>query len=191
MNRNLIPRTDLTIRIERRPVKHINIYLRAPYEEVLVTAPPRMAQSRIEAFILEKQDWILRNTDRLRAGYSAQPAAKELSEAQKRAYRTRLNQLLPKLLARWEPVLGVKAEETRLRVMKRCWGVCHCGARSITFNVWLGEKPEACVEYVVVHELCHLLEPSHNARFRGLMTRFLPDWQERRKKLNAPSPDGD
>lgn len=177
--------TPLRLRIERRPVKHINIYLRAPYEEVLVTAPPSMAQSRIEAFILEKQAWILKNTERLRANYALQPAEQKPDETRKAACRKRLTALLPVLLARWEPVLGVHAESFRLRLMKRCWGVCHCGLRTITFNLLLGEKPERCVEYVVVHELCHLLEPSHNARFHELMTRFLPDWKERKRQLNA------
>ena len=68
--------------------------------------------------------------------------------------------------------------------MKTRWGSCTVETGKIRLNARLARKPETCVEYVLVHELCHLLEPSHNARFHRLMDGFLPDWQERKLLLN-------
>ncbi|MFR6467952.1 MAG: SprT-like domain-containing protein [Lachnospiraceae bacterium] len=68
--------------------------------------------------------------------------------------------------------------------MKTRWGSCTVQTGKIRLNFSLARKPEACLEYVLVHELCHLLEPSHNARFHGLMDKFLPDWRERKLLLN-------
>lgn len=174
----------IPVRIERRNVKNINLYLRAPYQEVLVTAPPYMAQSRIDAFIREKSSWIERNLERLKAREAEDPLTKPLDAAEKKRLNARLNAILPPFLETWAERMDVSVSAWQLRVMRRCWGVCHCRAHTITFNTHLGAKPEECIEYVVVHELCHLLEPSHNARFHRLMDTYLPDWKLHKKRLN-------
>lgn len=176
---------SIPVRISRRRVKNINMYLRPPYTEVLVTAPRQMAESRITDFVRDKQPWIMKNLVKLRARKQSNPLEQPMTDAEKRKLAGRLNSILPEMVSRWEARLHVKAESFRLRVMRRCWGVCHTKARTITFNTHLGAKPESCIEYVVVHELCHLLEPSHNARFHRLMDSFLPDWKSRKKELNA------
>lgn len=68
--------------------------------------------------------------------------------------------------------------------MKTKWGSCNHGARTIRLNTELAKKPPECLEYLVVHELAHLIEPTHNARFIALMDRFLPQWRLRRELLN-------
>ncbi len=100
-------------------------------------------------------------------------------------YREQLMAAVPALLARWEPLIGVKVKRVTLRRMKTRWGSCSTKPRTIRLNSELAKKPPECLEYVVVHELVHLLEASHNARFKALMDRYLPGWKVIRKQLNS------
>ncbi len=99
-------------------------------------------------------------------------------------YREQVRTAVPPLLARWEPRLGVKLERFQVRRMKTRWGSCTPSARTIRLNTELATKPPVLLEYIVVHELVHLLEPSHNARFVALMDRYMPDWRTHRDELN-------
>lgn len=105
-------------------------------------------------------------------------------------YRRQLKQVLPALLAHWEAVVGVQVAEWGIKQMKTKWGSCNIGARRIWLNLELIKKPVHCLEYVVVHELVHLLERRHNARFTAYMNRFMPQWQLYRDELNR-APLGD
>ena len=99
-------------------------------------------------------------------------------------YRWQLKKAVPPLIARWEPLMGVKAERFFVQRMKTKWGSCNHGARSIRLNTELAKKPRECLEYIVVHEMTHVLEPTHNARFVALMNQFMPQWQFYREQLN-------
>ena len=102
-------------------------------------------------------------------------------------YREQISAAVEPLLATWQPLMDVKVERLFVRRMKTRWGSCNYKAHTIRLNTELARKPPACLEYVVVHELVHLLEPSHNARFYALMDRFMPDWRFHRKALNLSS----
>ena len=99
-------------------------------------------------------------------------------------YREQIRTAVPPLLARWEPRLGVKLERFQVRRMKTRWGSCTPSARTIRLNTELATRQPALLEYIVVHELVHLLEPSHNARFKALMDRYMPGWRTHRDALN-------
>lgn len=99
-------------------------------------------------------------------------------------YRDQLREALPALMAKWEPVIGVKAARVFVQRMKTKWGGCNPASQAIRLNTDLAKKPAECLEYIVVHEMTHLLEPTHNARFTALMELFLPQWQHLRKLLN-------
>ena len=99
-------------------------------------------------------------------------------------YREQVRAAVPPLLARWEPRLGVKLERYQVRRMRTRWGSCTPAKRSIRLNTELATRPPELLEYIVVHELVHLLEPSHNARFVALMDRHMPEWKAHRKELN-------
>lgn len=98
-----------------------------------------------------------------------------------------LETALPPLIARWEPVLRVEVGRASVRRMKTRWGSCTPRSRHLRFSTELAKCPPACLEYVVVHEMVHLLEHSHNRRFVGFMDRFLPDWRALRLELNRGS----
>ena len=99
-------------------------------------------------------------------------------------YREQIREAVPPLIARWERRIGVKAERFFVQRMKTKWGSCNHNARTIRLNTELAKKPPECLEYIVVHELIHLIEPTHNARFVALMDRFMPKWQFHRQILN-------
>ena len=101
-------------------------------------------------------------------------------------YREQIRAAVPPLLALWEPRLGVSVERFYVRRMKTRWGSCNPRARTIRLTTELATKPPALLEYIVVHELVHLLEPTHNARFYSLMDRYMPDWKAQRDALNRP-----
>lgn len=99
-------------------------------------------------------------------------------------YRQQVRDVVPSLLARWEPVLGVKAARVFVQRMKTKWGSCTPASGYIRLNTDLAKKPLECLEYIIVHELMHLREPTHNERFVALMDLHLPHWQQLRKRLN-------
>ena len=99
-------------------------------------------------------------------------------------YREQLKEALPPLLARWQPLLGVRVHRFFVQRMKTKWGGCNHKARTIRLNTELAKKPPECLEYIVLHELVHLLEPTHNSRFVALMDEFMPKWQFHRQVLN-------
>ena len=99
-------------------------------------------------------------------------------------YREQVKQAVPSLIAKWEQLIGVKVQRIFVQRMKTKWGSCNHRARTIRLNTDLAKKPRECLEYLVVHELVHLLEPTHNARFIDLMDQFMPKWSSCRQRLN-------
>ena len=99
-------------------------------------------------------------------------------------YRERLKTSIPRLIAAWEPFMGVSVKEWRIRKMRTRWGSCSVRNGRIWLSLELAKKPMRCLEYVVVHEMAHLIEPSHNRRFWGILDRYMPDWRMRRDELN-------
>ncbi len=100
-------------------------------------------------------------------------------------YRQQLKELIPPLLEKWQSALGIQVADWRIKKMKTKWGTCSVGARRIWLNLELAKKPVQCLEYIVVHELVHLIERHHNDRFISIMDKHLPQWRLHRQKLNA------
>lgn len=101
-----------------------------------------------------------------------------------RWYRRQLKTRISDLRPYWENVVGVEVADCRVKRMKTRWGSCSIQARRVWLNLELAKKDRACLEYILVHEIVHLLERHHSDRFRSLMDRFLPDWRLRKAELN-------
>lgn len=99
-------------------------------------------------------------------------------------YRAQLKALVPHYIAKWEKIMGVQVSEFGIKKMKTKWGTCNTAAKRIWINLELAKKPLECLEYIVVHEMVHLLERSHNARFIAYMNQFLPQWRNLKEELN-------
>lgn len=100
-------------------------------------------------------------------------------------YRASLRSVIADLLELWQPRLGVRAAFWGIKKMKTKWGSCNVSARRVWLNLELAKKPTQCLEYILVHELVHMLERNHTERFTSLMDLHLPDWRTRREVLNS------
>ena len=100
-------------------------------------------------------------------------------------YRLQLEIIISPLISKWESILNVSVSRFSIRSMKTRWGSCTPKSRSIRFNLELIKRSPKCIEYIVVHELVHLLEASHNNRFKTLMDKFYPKWKFYRKELRS------
>ena len=153
--------------------------------DVHVSVPIGMPKNEIERFIEEHRDWISKarqktyeSQQRRAAFYSQLPLQ---TRAQADEALRRLKALIEPMVERHAREMGVKPSLVYYKAVISRWGVCNVKDKSICFSAYLLLLPEWCVEHVVVHELCHLLEPSHNARFHALMDRYFPRWREARK----------
>jgi len=99
-------------------------------------------------------------------------------------YREELKRVIPDLFRKWEPIIGVQADDWGIKKMKTRWGSCNIEKHRIWLNLELAKKPPECLEYILVHEMVHLLERQHNEQFKAHMNRFLPQWRYCRDMLN-------
>jgi predicted metal-dependent hydrolase len=219
----------LSIRVTRKPIKHLYLKVHPLDGGISLSAPDTMQWDELEQFVRCKLAWIQRHRDRIQSQplpshrqwqsgetHYFQGQAYELAlhptvgKAQvhrtahtlelhspphsttpqrqqilQQWYRHQLKLMIPPLLHHWQTQIGVTVQEWRIKQMKTRWGSCNVVAKRIWLNLELVKFSPACVEYVLVHELIHLLEPSHNARFYRLMDQFLPAWRDRKAELEA------
>jgi len=157
---------DIPIDVLRKDIKNVNLSVYPPTGRVRISAPKRMNLDTIRVFAISKLDWIRKQ------------------EIASKWYRGLIRDAVPPLLDHWEPKIGVKLDRFFVQHMKTKWGGCNHAKRTIRLNTELAKKPRECLEYIVVHELVHLLEPTHNERFQALMDRFMPNWKHHRQALN-------
>ncbi len=154
--------------------------------DVHVSAPIGMPRREVERFIEEHREWIiearkknLEHQQRRAAFYGQLPLQ---TRAQADDALLRLKALIEPMVERHSKEMGVRPSQVYYKAMISRWGMCNVKDRRICFSAYLLLLPQWCVEHVVVHELCHLLEPSHNARFHALMDKYFPRWKEARKE---------
>ena len=152
--------------------------------DVHVSVPFGISKREVERFVEEHRDWIekasqctLEHQNHRALFYKQLPLGTRI---EKQAAVLRLRTLIEPMVEQHSQAMGVCPQSINFRAMISRWGVCNVRNKSICFSLYLLLLPEWCVEHVVVHELCHLLEPSHNARFHALMDRFYPRWREAR-----------
>ena len=172
---------EFEVWILRKRIKNINLRVKPPDGRIEVSAPLRVDTSFVRAFVREKRDWIRKQQERIAASPQGRAAAASPDEVAQ--WREVVQAFVPPLIAKWEPIMGVKTGKIAYRNMTSRWGSCQPSTGRICINVRLALYPPECLEYVVVHELCHLLERGHGPRFHALMDAFLPDWKAIRAKL--------
>jgi len=116
---------------------------------------------------------------------SQKAIAREREQELQRWYRQQLRDLIPPLLIKWSAALDVKVAECCVKKMKTKWGSCNAEAQRIWVNLELAKKPVQCLEYLIVHELAHLIERHHNDNFVAIMDEHLPQWRLNRQELNS------
>jgi len=155
--------------------------------DVHVSVPVGMSKKEVEAFINQHHDWIIKAREKTverqqqRAEFFGQLPL--TTRVQKTDAVRKMKALVEPMVERYSKEMGVCPSSVSYKPMISRWGMCRIKDRSICFSSYLLLLPDWCVEHVVVHELCHLLEPSHNARFHALMDKYFPKWREARKAM--------
>ncbi|MBS6395642.1 MAG: M48 family metallopeptidase [Clostridiales bacterium] len=176
-----------TVQITKKNVKRVNMRIK-PAKPGLIQMSIPWSVSYDRAVQILEQPRILRWADSYRKRLEEHPVTPSVTgtgEHMQSAprYRERLTDLLPALFSKWEPLLGVKCGRVTIRDTRSQWGSCNTRNGNISISLWLGAFPEECIEYVVVHELTHLLEPGHNDRFYSILDQHYPSWRQCRKQL--------
>lgn len=154
--------------------------------DVHVSAPIGMSKREIGEFVAQHQEWIKEartktlERQKQRADFFSQLPL--TTPTQKADAIKRLNALIEPMIGLHAKMMGVCPSTIYYKPMISRWGMCKIKERSICFSIYLLLLPDWCIEHIVVHELCHLLEPSHNARFHALMDKFYPRWKEARRE---------
>lgn len=182
----------IEVEIVRKKVKNINLTVLPPDGYVRVSVPFALSEERIEDFLAGKTEWIRIHRQRVieRAAQresSSKLNTPELSDVERKQileeYREILKPKIERYLEVWEERTGLYPAAWQLRDMKTRWGSCSPRSGKIRFSLRLAEKPDDCIEYVVLHELVHLKVANHSADFKALLSRYMPDWRERQKQL--------
>ena len=173
--------------LERKRVKNLNLRVHRD-GQVFVSAAPIVPIGRINAFVMEKAAFIRRAQERF--ARMEQKTERPLPEISDEACRAAFTEIMERVYPAFQ-AYGIPMPALRIRNMRSRWGSCLYGKVIITLNKQLARKPEACIEYVVVHEFCHFLVPNHSRDFYALLSRHLPDWKERRNRLNREEPEAE
>ena len=171
----------IEVRLSRKHVKNLNLRISRDGAHVDVSAPSWVSEDEVRGFVRRKAAWI--ESHLAQAADTPMARASQAKPEEVAAWREVVSACVPALIAAWEPIMGVRAGKLAYRNMTSRWGSCQPSTGRICINVRLALYPPECLEYVVVHELCHLLERGHGPRFHQLMDTFMPDWKQRRAKL--------
>ncbi|MBP3273997.1 MAG: M48 family metallopeptidase [Butyrivibrio sp.] len=169
------------IRLIRSRRKTISIEVTTD-AQVIVRAPNRAPLSDINRFIGEKADWIDKSLNKMRERKEEQSQKKELSPQEIKLLVTRAKRIIPQRVRYYADLMGVTYGRITIRMQKSRWGSCS-GKGNLNFNCFLMRTPDEIIDYVVVHELCHLKEMNHSPLFWAEVEKILPDYKERRKWL--------
>ena len=175
----------MTIQLTYRQTRRLSMRI-VKNGDVHVSAPIGMSKREIGEFVAQHQEWIKEartktlERQKQRADFFSQLPL--TTPTQKADAIKRLNALIEPMIGLPAKMMGVCPSTIYYKPMISRWGMCKIKERSICFSIYLLLLPDWCIEHIVVHELCHLLEPSHNARFHALMDKFYPRWKEARRE---------
>lgn len=178
-----------TVQITKKKVKNTNLRIK-PEAPMLIhmSIPYRMSYDG--AVQMLDQPRIMRWLENYRKKLQKRPMSSPCMQdgekiRQEPYYRQHLKEVLPDLFRKWESVMGVKSQKVTIRDTRSQWGSCNTRNGNISISVWLGAFPLECIEYVVVHELAHFLEPGHNAHFYRILDQYYPNWRSCREQLKS------
>lgn len=175
-----------TVEITKKKIKRINFRIKPSEPHKIYISIPNQVSYDTAMKLLNQEKYVklFENYERkLRENPHSAYDWYEEHKTQREAYFKRLEGILPELIVKWENILNVKTAKVSIRDTRSQWGSCNRRTHNISISVWLGAFSEECIEYVVVHELVHLLERGHNERFYGFLDQYYPEWKVCRDKL--------
>ncbi len=167
--------------VTRKDVRTIRLRVSPPEGRIEVSAPFFVTDREIEGLVRSKRAWLAEKQREV--AHSVMARAERADDAEVRAWRAAVEAAAPVLVAKWERIMGVRAGRLAYRNMRSRWGSCQPATGRICLNVRLALYPPECLEYVVVHELAHLIVAGHGPEFHRVMDSFLPDWRTVAAKL--------
>lgn len=208
---SLLNEAQIELKITRKRVKNINFRLK-PYQ-LLVSAPHYASDKDLIMALSKRLDWAINQHAQLLKRQQQQGVHSQGSNSNNALqpvklwgksqgvimgeteriewYRRELQQVMPDLFTKWQPIVGAYATETRIKKMTTRWGSCNTRAKRIWLSVYLPAFPIECTEYVIVHELCHLHHANHSAAFWQEVKRAMPDYKRWHDKLASKSGEVD
>ena len=150
---------------------------------LLVRAPMRAARRDIDAFVSAHEAWITKHLAEQRERAASMPPEPSVDEL--RAMAERAKEIIPPKVAHWSAVMGLRPTGITITAARTRYGSCS-GKNRLSFSCFLVNYPDAAIDLVVVHELCHIREKNHGPGFYALLSRYLPDYRERKKLLQLP-----
>ena len=174
---------EFEVWVTLKDIRSIRLHVTSPEARIEVSAPFGTPMEDVTALVRKNRAWIETQQERIAASPMAR--AESASDAEVRAWRKTVEAFVPALVAKWEPILGVRAGKLAYRNMKSRWGSCQPQTGRICINVRLALYPPECLEYVVVHELCHLLVHGHGRDFYALLDVALPTWRHAKALLDG------
>ena len=171
----------MTIQVTYRRTRQLSMRI-VKNGDVHVSAPFGMTKEDVVRFVEDNREWIAKARKQTLERNKTRAAFYNQLQINDAATYSRIQELIEPMVERNAQKIGVRPSAVTYKPMISRWGMCNVKTRSVCFSVYLLLLPEWCVEHVVVHELCHLLEPSHNARFHALMDHYFPRWREARKE---------
>lgn len=171
----------ISVRVTYKRIRRLNLRISPDGKQVKVSAPYTASREEVIAFVQAHRAWIDKHMHA--ASQTTMAQACQATDAEIAQWKACVSACVPALIETWEPIMGVRAGRIAYRNMTSRWGSCQPATGRICINVRLALFPPECLEYVVVHELCHLLERGHGPKFQAYMDTFLPDWRARRAKL--------
>lgn len=169
-----------TIQVTKKKIKNTNLSIKPAQPDVICMSIPYVMSYNDALEVLEQpriQRWVEKHQKKLQE-HPEYPKVQEMER-----YHKRLQKILPELFKKWESRLGVRCAKISIRDTRSQWGSCNIRSGNISISVWLGAYPVECIEYVVVHELAHLLEAGHNQRFYAILDNHYPSWKHCREQL--------
>lgn len=173
--------SQISYQIIRSSRKTMSLEIKAD-GSVVVRAPLRLSEAKIQKFVKEKQEWILKNLEKIQKRDAQKEKVQKLSALERQHLQNKACVVIPRRVAYYAEKLGVSYGKITLRQQKTRWGSC-AASGNLNFNWLLILAPPEVLDYVVVHELCHRREMNHSQAFWKEVEKILPDYRERQKWL--------
>jgi predicted metal-dependent hydrolase len=171
----------LKIEAQRKRVRNVRLYISSKDRQIHLTVPFYASEKFAIEFVNNNMKWLKKTLEKIKDN---PPVLQNLPQISKEEIE-RLRYLISSMVPVWEFRLGVNAKAWKLRKMRSRWGTCDIKTQKITFSTGLIKKPLRCIEYVVAHELAHLIVADHSAKFYAVIAKHFPYWKEIRKELNG------
>ena len=173
------------IYITRKKIKNMYLRVKEPDGRVEVSAPYNMKEEDIRRFIKAHEEWIQNAVLRIEEKNKNVKEAPVMAPFMEREMRQKLKKQIESLIKKWEPVMNVSSSGFTIKKMKTRWGTCNAKEKRVIFNTDLAKYNSKDIEYVILHELTHLIERTHNQIFVSNMDKYMPQWKLYKSELNS------